>query len=387
MNSANYDIWGLAGQSNMEGVGELSRALPPDERVRAFTSAGRWETAQDPLHWFWESFTPVHQALRRPGLPPEKRAWSDAQLAAEERQTRRYGAGLGLAFGKAMADATGRTIGLIPAAHGGTSLEQWSAAGKYEGGRSLYGAMLERIARAGGRLQGVLWYQGESDGAGGPEAAMTYGDRFAAWVAALRADTGRPDLPVLTVQIGCTTLPWEQHVSSWESVRHQQAALPARVPRLAVTSALDLGLVDPIHIDAVGLQRLGRRMARQALAITQDDAARLGPRVLRVEAVPSTAAQGTVRVVCQGVAGGWTPADHMAGFVHLSATGEPLPLNPVFNAFPDPDYPTAILVRLNLPVEPGERIAYGAGLNPYVNVVDAADMPLCAFSLPVDGAV
>lgn len=166
-------------------------------------------------------------------------------------------------------------------------------------------------------MQGVLWYQGESDGAGDPVAAMTYGDRF-------------------------------------------------------------------IRIDAVGLQRLGRRMARQALALTRDDAARLGPRVVRVEAVPSIDAQGTVRVVCEGVDGGWSPADHMAGFVHLSATGEPLPANPLFNAFPDPADPTAILLRLNLPAATGEQIAYGAGLNPYVNVVDAADMPLCAFSLPVD---
>ncbi len=165
--------WVLAGQSNMSGVGELSRALPPDERVRAFTSAGRWETAQEPLHRSWESFTPVHQALNRPGLPPEKQNWSDAELAAEEVRTRRFGTGLGLAFGKAMADATGRTIGLIPAAHGATSLEQWSPARKAEGGHSLYGAMLERIARAGGRLQGVLWYQGESDAAGGPAAAAS----------------------------------------------------------------------------------------------------------------------------------------------------------------------------------------------------------------------
>ena len=385
MDSRLVDIWVLAGQSNMEGVGELDRALPPDERVRALTSAGRWERAQDPLHWFWESFTPVHQDLRRPGLPPDRRDWSDARLAAEERQTRRYGAGLGLAFGKAMADATGRSIGLVPAAHGGTSLEQWSATRKGEGGRSLYGAMLERIARAGGRLQGVLWYQGESEG-WDPAAAATYGDRFVDWVSALRADTGRPDLPVLTVQIGCTTLD-SPSVAAWESVRHQQAAMPARIPHLAVTTALDLGLVDPIHIDALGLQRLGRRMARQALALARGGATPPGPRVVRVEAVPSTTAQGTVRVVGEGVEGGWTPADHMAGFVHLSAAGDPLPGNPVFNAFPDPDDPASILLRLNLPATPGERIAYGAGLNPYANVVDAADMPLCAFNLPVEGAV
>ncbi|MCL4218335.1 MAG: hypothetical protein KJ052_15210, partial [Candidatus Hydrogenedentes bacterium] len=36
------------------------------------------------------------------------------------------GAGLGLPFAKAVAEATGRPIGLVPCAHGGTSMTQWS---------------------------------------------------------------------------------------------------------------------------------------------------------------------------------------------------------------------------------------------------------------------
>lgn len=113
----NLDVWVLAGQSNGEGCALLAGALPPDPRVLAFTSAGAWTGAEEPLHRHWESFTPVHQALLRPGLPVEKRDWTDAALAEEASQTRKQGAGLGLAFGRAMADATGRPVGLIPAAH------------------------------------------------------------------------------------------------------------------------------------------------------------------------------------------------------------------------------------------------------------------------------
>jgi sialate O-acetylesterase len=380
------DVWVMAGQSNMEGVGELSQALPPDERVWCHSSAGKWEIARDPLHRLWESFTPVDQALMRPGVPKEKQAWSDAELAAEQARTREWGGGLGIAFGKMMAEASGRPVGLIAAAHGATSLEDWNASRKSQGGHSLYGAMLERIARAGGVLRGVLWYQGESD-AWNAAAGASYGERFAQWVAALRADLGRPDLPVLTVQLGCTTLD-SPNVGAWNTIRHQQYELPDRVPFVTVTSAVDLGLTDPIHVNARGLHRLGRRLARQALALAAGSRQGLGPRVKRVESVPSSTQQGTVRLVCEGVSGEWSPVDHMAGFMHLSAGGEPVPGNPVYNAFADPRDRTAILLRLNLPMQPGESIAYGQGLRPYCNVVDGADMPLCAFNLPpASGAV
>jgi hypothetical protein len=169
--------------------------------VLVFSSAGAWEPAAEPLHRLWESFTPVHQELMRPGLPAADQGLSDAELARRAARERVTGAGLGLAFGIAMAQSSGRRIGLVAAAHGGTSLEQWSPALKDRGGHSLYGAMLERIARAGGRLRGVLWYQGESD-AHDVEAGRSYAERFDRWIAALRSDTGRPDLPVIAVQIG-----------------------------------------------------------------------------------------------------------------------------------------------------------------------------------------
>ena len=44
------DVWILAGQSNMQGVGKMSGALPPRNDVRAFYLDDRWDTARDPLH-------------------------------------------------------------------------------------------------------------------------------------------------------------------------------------------------------------------------------------------------------------------------------------------------------------------------------------------------
>src|ERR1700761_92616 len=142
------DVWVLAGQSNMQGFGLLGEAAaaPPDPRVQSLSSAGIWEAAIDPLQRLWESYTPVHQALHRTALPAEDQRLSDAELGQREREQSRVGAGLGVAFGTRWADLTGASVGLVPAAHGGTSLEQW------ERGRdgldptsplSFYGAMLD----------------------------------------------------------------------------------------------------------------------------------------------------------------------------------------------------------------------------------------------------
>ena len=373
---ADLDVWILAGQSNMEGVGELAEALAPSDQVWSFTSAGRWEIATEPLHRLWESFTPVHQNLIRPGLPPDRKQLTDAELAMLDTRERKSGTGLGIAFGQVMATTLGRPIGLLPCAHGGTSLEQWNPNRKNEGGRSLYGAMLERVQRAGGQLRGLLWYQGESEG-WDVAASASYQQRFTEWIARLRADVGAPELPVLVVQIGRTTLdsPKQQ---AWNQVQQIQYELPTRVPFTAVTSAIDLPLVDCIHVNAAGLKRLGRRLARLALAVPTVPGAQIGPRIIRTDRQPEPPDRELARLTFSGVTGGWLPADNMAGFDVLTTTGQPHPVNHVINAFPDKHDPRAIQVRLNVPLQAGEFLSYGHGLRPVCNVVDEADLPLCA---------
>ena len=65
---------------------------------------------------------------------------------------------------------------------------------------SAAGAMIGRLSKNGGRVAGLLWYQGESD-TGTSEVAQSYGDRFVAAVQAWRAGLQLPSLPVLTVQL------------------------------------------------------------------------------------------------------------------------------------------------------------------------------------------
>ena len=160
-----------------------------------------------------------------------------------------------------------------------------------------------------------------------------------------------------------------------------QYDLPTRIPYTAVTSAIDLPLVDCIHINANGLKRLGGRLARHALAMTTTPNTLTGPRLLRAESQSEPPDRGLVRLSFSGVSGGWLPADHMAGFDILTAEGQAHPINRVINAFRDLEDPTVIWVRLNIPLQSGDKVVYGIGLNTYCNVTDEADQPLCACSI------
>lgn len=379
------DVWVLAGQSNMEGCALLAEALAPDPRVMAFTSAGIWTLAEEPLHRHWESYTPVHQALMRPGLPVEKRDWTDAALAAEAARTRTQGAGLGLAFGRAMADATGRPVGLIPAAHGGTTLEQWSPEGKVKGTASLYGAMLDRIHRAGGRLRGILWYQGESD-AGCPELAASYEERLADWIAAVRADLQMPQLPVIVVQLArraMGSLNTPEQDAGWDTVRGVQASIPDKIPMTALVGTLDLGLVDTVHLDTAAQIRLGRRLATVARRLDSLPGKDCSPRIRQVETVSNPIfGLGGLRIRCSGVTGAWQPQHHMAGFGIYRADGAAHPDCWVIDASRDPEEGSVIRLILNAPPDASAWLGYGRGADPHCNVTDEADLPLPADLLP-----
>ena len=386
--------WILAGQSNMQGYAMLDdprRALFGDRRVEQLTSAGEWAPAEDPLHRLWESYTPVHQALMRPSLPQQDADLDDAELARRARAVRRDGAGLGIAFATAYADATGEAVGLIPAAHGGTSLAEWAPG---HGGQpddsplTLYGAMIDRVRRARLRsdvlLRGVLWYQGESDA--NDADAPRYAERFDHWLARLRRDLDEPDLPLYAVQLGPYAGSDESDPNTahaWDLIREAQRTLPSRSRHTGIASAVDLGLCDPIHIDAPSLERLGRRLAR--LAAT----ASTGPNVDRV-VLAGWAANDLclLRVSCRNVTGSWHPASRIPGFVLCDQDGTALRGLRVVEAHPYPGDATAIQIVTDV-ADPslldGARLAYGLGCDPLCSAVDDADMPLPAFApQPID---
>src|SRR5882724_11981612 len=57
------DLWVLAGQSNMEGVGDLVDIEKPSPFVHSLQSREEWAVAEEPLHWLGESPRIIHHTL------------------------------------------------------------------------------------------------------------------------------------------------------------------------------------------------------------------------------------------------------------------------------------------------------------------------------------
>ncbi|WP_165067865.1 sialate O-acetylesterase [Paludisphaera rhizosphaerae] len=392
------DLWVLAGQSNMEGVGDLLDVTPPDSRVAALGMDGKWVQAVEPLHWLVDSPDPVHS-----GDPATR-----AERSAKDHKTRTKGAGLGLPFAVEMVKATGVPVGLVTAAHGGTSMAQWNPAKKDEGSKSLYGSMMRQIQLAGGRVKGVLWYQGESDQT--PEASLIFERTFADFIGAVRADLGQADLPFYFVQIGRFTIHGDS--TGWNRVQEAQRVLPDRLSNTAVVSVIDLELDDPIHVGAQGLKRAGARLAKIAqrqqfgligASTPTFDRVALGPNntlevkfrgVNRLDAggpnsfnVPGTLGVMTVGGLRPGSlaipdAGGLKPATHIAGFSVRKADGSAIPL--IYEARVGVSRDSVVLKTFGA-IPPGSFLWYGYGYDPYCNLTDSADMAVPVFGpVPLD---
>ena len=341
------DLWVLAGQSNMEGVGDLSEVETSHPLVHSFQSRESWAPAEEPLHWLGESPRPVHHVLWGQPVPTEVPLRDPA---------RAKGAGLGLSFAKARVEQRGVPVGLVPAAHGGTSMQQWDPASKGQGGHSLYGATLERVKAVGGKVAGILWYQGESDA--NPTDAALYESRMTTLVQSFRADLGQPDLPFYYVQLGgFVTDPDPGLVSGWNSVRESQRTWQSSLSNVGMVSAIDCGLDDGIHIDTAGLKTLGKRLA--AVASGQP-----APALKSVAFEPD---RGWLRVSFDHVQGTLQAHGRPAGFTLRDAGGRELPLIYKITL----DGPDALLKITDPAGLPGASLWYGCGLAPYCNVTDA----------------
>ncbi|QJU60902.1 sialate O-acetylesterase [Sphingomonas sp. AP4-R1] len=173
------DVYILAGQSNMSGRGLLAD-LRPDEKVvdpgiMLYGNDGRWRPALDPLD---DATGQVDEVSSDNALPA---------------------VGPGLTFARTLRRQQRRPITLVPCAKGGSSISRWKPD---ESRSSLFGSCIARVKEAGGRLAGILWYQGESDAETPSAEAEQWPRRFSEMVAAFRDRLSAPRLPILFVRIG-----------------------------------------------------------------------------------------------------------------------------------------------------------------------------------------
>ncbi len=215
----NLDLFLLIGQSNMAGRGAVeAQDTEPIPRVYMLTKELDWKPAADPMHF------------DKPAI---------------------IGVGIGRSFAKVLLKANpSASIGLIPSAFGGSSLEEWNPGGK------LYADALSRARAAmkSGMLRGILWRQGEADSSG-DGLARSYGDRWKRLIGSLREDLGAGKVPVIVGQLGEFFARPSARI-----VNEQLATLPLTAARTGFVSSAGLNHKgDNVHFDTPSLREFGRR--------------------------------------------------------------------------------------------------------------------------------
>ncbi|QHT65920.1 sialate O-acetylesterase [Rhodocytophaga rosea] len=234
-----FHVYLLLGQSNMAGRGVVE---PEDQqvhpRIHMLDKNNEWKPASDPMHF-------------------------DKPIA---------GVGPGLTFGKLMADTDSKiTIGLVPCAAGGSSIDAWKVGGYHDQTKSYpYDEALKRarIAMQTGQLKGIIWHQGESDSE--PGKADTYAQKLKELIANLRKELNAPDLPVVVA-----TLPdfYANRIPEAAKVNQALQELPGQMPSTACISTADLTHKgDTIHFDSPSARELGRRYAKAMQTLQQNTA-------------------------------------------------------------------------------------------------------------------
>ncbi|MBV5314974.1 MAG: sialate O-acetylesterase [Prolixibacteraceae bacterium] len=230
-----YDLYLLIGQSNMAGRGTIeAQDTITDPKVSMLNKAENWVPAKSPLH-FDKSFA---------------------------------GTGLGLTFGKIMAEKSKQKIGLIPCAVGGTSISMWMP-GAYDRVTNThpYDDAIRRtkVALKNGQLKGILWHQGEGDAS--KEKAAQYEQRFDSLMLNLQNDLSVDisTIPVVVGELG-------RFYCERNSGGNQINLVLKHIAEMQINRALvsSKGLIhkgDSVHFDAASQRELGKRYAEKVIKL------------------------------------------------------------------------------------------------------------------------
>jgi len=373
------DLWVLAGQSNMQAWGTLNEPLKLDpKRIVNFRMNNEWSPPFEPIHWNVEAADTVHRDLLfKLGMSPEEYK----KERAAPRPIVPGGVDVGGGFAKQIVDNSAHNIGLIPCAMGGIPIKYWDPALKDKGSASLYGSMYDRIQMVGGRIKGILWYQGESDAY--EECVGEYRKRFLELIDAIRRDTGDPDLPFLYVQISRYYDQDRTNAKWWEAIRDIQRHVTSERKKLYMVSAVDADFQDRIHISGESTQLVGQRLAEVALSEVYDQPDHGHSITLEsVNVIGRDTATPAIRLTFGGVTGRLRAAGRPADF-ELRSDGPPDSAPVIYRTDFDPHNPAGLVLRVNFPFRESTRLIYGSGMTPFMNLVDDKNMSVPAFG-PID---
>ncbi len=240
-----YDVYLLAGQSNMDGRGdaddlsETQRRCPADAMI----------FYRNPPHAS-DGWSPLATGFSVP--PKFKGALPSTKFGPE------------IGFAATVArSTTANKLGLIKGAKGGTSLRvDWNPgrAGEPDSQGPCYRDFIETIELATSELtdkghsyviRGLLWHQGESDSR---SSEQRYRMRLTELINRIRQDVGNPDLPVVIGEVFDN--------GRRDTVRAAQRGVGSSMANVEVAPARGLTTWDEgTHLDAQSQWQLGQRFA------------------------------------------------------------------------------------------------------------------------------
>lgn len=214
----------MVGQSNMAGRGDLSDVEPIKNPLCFMLRNGRWQPMSEPIN--------VDRAIS--GI----KYCSGVSLAAS--------------FADELARFTGKKVGLIPCADGGTNITEWQPGGPLFDHALMQSKLASRISTFGG----IIWHQGEDDY---DTPISEYKEKLKNVMTAFRRELGAKNAPVILGELS------DKISDSFKFVnvsRHLNPALyeiEQELPFCKVTSVKDLTLRDGVHFDSKSLRILGKR--------------------------------------------------------------------------------------------------------------------------------
>jgi hypothetical protein len=232
---ASFQIFILAGQSNMAGRGKVDdEGRTPHPRVFSLNKDNQWQPAIDPLHW-------------------------DKPAA---------GTGIGKPFAEIIAARFPSTsIGLVPTACGGSPISTWAPGQSWAQTKSNpWDDAIARTKRAmqDGTVKAILWHQGESDS--NAKDAPLYEKKLEELITRFRTELNAPDLPFIIGQIGrFPAKPWD---ANREAVDAAQKAVAKKMKNVRFVPAENMNSIgDNLHFDTPSLRAFAKGYADAYLQI------------------------------------------------------------------------------------------------------------------------
>jgi hypothetical protein len=226
----NLRIYLVIGQSNMAGRAPME-GKDLDTLVNVYLYTGDsikiWEPAANPLN----KYSSIRKELSKQKTGP---AYHFARLLQDACPPER--------------------IGLVVNCQGGTSIDLWMPGTKFFN----EAVSRTRIALKYGKLEGIIWHQGESD----VKNYKLYLPKISLLISALRKEFNAPDLPFVAGQLSEDKKPRIEF-------NKMIVNLPDLLKNTLVVSAKGLTTIDSTHFDTRSIRILGERYAEAMNELTK----------------------------------------------------------------------------------------------------------------------